>query len=73
MKIPKKIDNLLKRKCKLAQQLCSVSLEVDEWLISKGVDLQDPEICDAVLTGALIYCEPATAQRVVHDYIENYM
>ena len=71
MKIPKKIENMLNKKEKLAMKLISVSSELDKWLESKGVDLTDTDINDAVLSGCMIYAEPWTAKRIVQEYIEN--
>lgn len=71
MKIPKKIDKMLDRREKLAIELTNINTEIDNWLESKGANLIDAELCDAVLTGCMIYAEPCTANRVVRDYIEN--
>ena len=80
MKIPKYIDRLLKRRTKLAEQLNSVSTELDEWLaeqlnsVSTELDewLENNEIPtdnDYTRTGCMIYCEPHTAERSVRDDI----
>ena len=47
--------------------------ELDDWLESKGVDLGDPDISDAVLSGCMIYTEPDSAKSQVEDYIKNNM
>lgn len=65
MKIPKYIDSLLKRRTKLAEQLNSVSLELDEWL----EDNEIPTDTDYTRTGCMIYCEPYTAEGHVRDDI----
>lgn len=62
---------MLNKKEKLAMKLISVSSELDKWLESKGVDLTDTDINDAVLSGCMIYAEPWTAKRIVQEYIEN--
>ena len=51
MKIPKYIDRLLKRRTKLAEQLNSVSTELDEWLEKNGI----PTGNDYTRTGCMIY------------------
>lgn len=65
MKIPKYIDSLLKRRTKLAEQLNSVSAELDEWLENNVI----PTSNDYTLTGCMIYCEPVTAEGLVRDDI----
>ncbi len=69
MQIPKKVDRLLKKRTKLAQELQTVSSEVDGWLEANGFNLMDNSISDAVLTGAMIYCEPGNAEEVVRRAI----
>ena len=65
MKIPKYIDRLLEKRTKLAEQLNSVSTELDEWLEKNGI----PTGNDYTRTGCMIYCEPYTAERCVRDDI----
>ena len=65
MRIPKYIDSLLKRRTKLAEQLNSVSAELDVWLENNGIPIDN----DYTLTGCMIYCEPFTAERLVRDDI----
>lgn len=65
MKIPKYVDRLLKRRTKLAEQLNSVSYELDEWLENNGI----PTGNDYTRTGCMIYCEPYTAEGHVRDDI----
>ena len=71
MKVPKKIEKILDRRAKIAMELMYLNTELDKWLESKGTDLTDEKINDAVLTGCMIYAEPWTANRIVRDYIEN--
>ena len=71
MNIPKKIEKLLDKREKLAMELLSVNKELDDWLENKGADLTDASICDGVLSGCMIYCEPWTAKMIVRDYIKN--
>lgn len=71
MKVPKKIEKILDRREKITMELMSLNTELDEWLESKGADLTDEKINDAVITGCMIYAEPWTAKQIVRDYIEN--
>lgn len=71
MKTPKYIDNLLTRRRVLAEKLCIVSSQIDEWLEKNGFDLADPDINDAVITGCMIYAEPDVAERILRDAIEK--
>lgn len=73
MKIPKKIQNLLDRRERLAYKLISACAELDEWLEKNGADFCDPELADSTITGCMIYCEPDNAKNNVIDYIENKM
>ena len=73
MKIPKNIEKLLDKRQKLAEDLICANADLDDWLEKNGADLTDADICDAVLTGCMIYCEPSNAKRIVIDYIENKM
>lgn len=65
MKIPKYINRLLERRTKLAEQLNSVSIELDEWLEKNGILTGN----DYTRTGCMIYCEPCAAERCVRDDI----
>lgn len=72
MKIPNSIRKKLERRKKLAQDLNTVCLEIDNWLESKGIDLSDPSLCDCTRTGCRIYCEPEGAESTLIDYLEEY-
>lgn len=67
MKIPKHVEQLIKRRERLAWELIEVSCDLDEWLernnISTGTDYTS--------TGCMIYCEPSTAARLVREDILN--
>jgi hypothetical protein len=71
--IPSKIDVLLKKRTKAAQNLMDADNQLCDWLESKGISTYAPEIADCVRTGAVEICEPATAEQCVREYIENYM
>lgn len=71
MKIPKHVENILNKREQLAYQLSECSVKLDKWLEKNGADFNDEDICDAVITGCMIYAEPTTAKHVVIDYIQN--
>ena len=71
MEIPKKIEKLLDRRERLAEQLIEVSSELDEWLENKGVDLGQYPLCDCTITGCRIYCEPNGAKETIREYINT--
>lgn len=71
MKIPKHVENILNKREQLAYQLSECSVKLDKWLEKNGADFNDEDICDAVITGCMIYVEPTTAKHVVMDYIQN--
>lgn len=71
MKIPKKIEKILDRREKIALELMSLNAELDAWLESKGTDLSNADIRDAVTSGCMIYAEPGAANIIVREYIEN--
>ena len=73
MDIPKKIQKLLDRRERLANDLLSVSTQLDEWLEENGADLTAPDLADSTLSGCMIYCEPENAKNSVEDYIKNCM
>ncbi len=73
MEIPKKIDMLLKRRTKLAEQLAVTAAELDKWLEAQGMDLvHDSELWDSTSTGCMIYCEPCNAEKTVREAIEKF-
>ena len=73
MKIPKKIEKLIERRRKLAEKLNSVEATLDNWIEEHGGDLTNPDICDSVITGYMIYCEPYNAAFNVTKYILEKM
>ncbi len=73
MKIPKRVQNLLDRREKLAMNLMSVSSELDTWLEKNGADFMDSDLVNSTLTGCMIYCEPGNAKSNVEDYIKDKM
>ena len=71
MEIPKKIQELLERRERLAMDLLAAGCKLDTWLEKNGADLTDPDLTDSTMTGCMIYCEPGTAKSCVEDYIKN--
>lgn len=65
MKTPKRIDDALKRRTRLANQLILTCATVDDWLEENGVD-PDPACW---LTGVEIYVNPNQAEREVRRAI----
>lgn len=70
MKIPREVKALIRRRRKLAEDLCCVSGQLDEWMESQGMDLT--EHGDYTITGCMIYCEPGTAEKCVIRAIEEF-
>lgn len=71
MKIPKKIDRLLQRRTRLAEDWMAVIDEIDTWIEKNGGNLSDSDVNDGVLSGAMIYFESANAEEIVRRYIEK--
>lgn len=71
MKIPKYIEEMLNKREKLAYQLIECNCKIDAWLEKNGADLSDEDICDTVLGGCMIYCEPTSAKHLIIDYVQN--
>ncbi len=72
MKVPKEIDRALERRSKLAIELMAECSKIDRWLESVGICTFGIPWCDATNTGAMIYCEPYTAEKIVREAIEQY-
>lgn len=73
MKIPKKIEKVIEKRRKLAEDLNSMSIILDNWIEEHGGNLGDPDIYDSVMTGCMIYCEPDNAAISVTKYILEKM
>ena len=67
MKIPKYIDKLIDRRCKLAEELNKVDCLLTEWCEQNGIDTYTDFLC----TGVLIYSEPSNAAWHTREYIQN--
>ena len=67
MKIPKYIDNLLKRRTKLACRLDDVCNELDAWLDKNGIE---PDSA-CYRTGVETYVNPHISEMEVRNAIER--
>lgn len=68
MKIPKYVQSLIDRRCKLAVQLDDVCYKLDKWLDENNIEC---ESCDTH-TGVEIYCNPCSSKSRVKEAIINH-
>lgn len=70
MKLPKRIDKLIDRRTRLAEDLNSVDLELTEWLEKKGI-IEDIEEFD-YMGGCEMYVNPcASADRIKQKILSH--
>ena len=67
MKIPKYVQKLIDRRCKLADELAEVSYALDVWLDENGIEC---EMYDTH-TGVEIYCDPYSSKQRIINAILN--
>ena len=67
MKTPKYIDNLLRRRTRLAVELIKVCGRLDEWLDKNGADPDG----SCWLSGVEVYVNPEAAEREVRRAISE--
>ena len=67
VKIPKYVQNLIDRRCKLASQLADVCWELDEWLDKNNIEC---ETCDTH-AGVEIYCNPYASKNRIIEAIKS--
>lgn len=67
MKIPKYVQKLIDRRCKLADELAEVSYALDVWLDENGIQC---EMYDTH-TGVEIYCDPYSSKQRIINAILN--
>lgn len=67
MKIPKYIEQLIKRRERLAWELINIGTKLDEWLEKNDIPTGDKY----TTTGCMIYCEPSAASRLLMEDILN--
>ena len=67
MKIPKYVQKLIDRRCKLADELAEVSYALDVWLDENKIQC---ETCDTH-TGVEIYCDPYSSKQRIINAILN--
>ena len=65
MKIPKYVQKLIDRRCKLAMDLMNVCYNLDTWLDKNNIECED---CDTH-TGVEIYCNPYDSRNRVIEAI----
>lgn len=70
MQIPNKIEQLINKRQKLAEQLNSADVALSNWMEKQGIDMG--ECSDFTRTGCMIYCEPDAAAKNVRDAITNH-
>ena len=68
MKIPKYVQDLIDRRCKLAVQLDTVCYELDKWLDKNNIEC---ESCDTH-TGVEIYCNPHSSRKRIMEAIVDH-
>lgn len=72
--VPKYVQELVERRAKLARQLCSISVEVDEYCKKIGLDYNHPLFDEACLcTDVRIYCEADGAKNMTLSTIEKVL
>ena len=67
MKIPKYVQKLIDRRCKLADELAGVCYDLDMWLDKHNIEC---EMCDTH-TGVEIYCNPCSSKQRIINAILN--
>lgn len=67
MKIPKYVQKLIDRRCKLAIELAAEGFALDVWLNENGIEC---EACDTH-TGVEIYCNPYSSKQRIINAILN--
>lgn len=67
MEIPKHIDELIKKRRALSEELNTVCNELDNWLMDNNITPSQ----DDWLTGCNIYCDPGSAEMGVRNAIKN--
>ena len=67
MKIPKYVQRLIDRRCKLADELAEVSYALDVWLDENGIQCETYD----THTGVEIYCDPYSSKQRIINAILN--
>ena len=65
MKIPKYVQKLIDRRCKLADQLALVCYDLDEWLDKNNIECESYD----THTGVEIYINPCSSRRRIINAI----
>lgn len=72
MKVPKYIQEILRKRRKAAETLNAYDCQLVTWMEKQGMNTINPEIVDCIQTGAVEICEPYTAEQSVIRFIENF-
>ena len=67
MKIPKYVQKLIDRRCKLADELAEVSYALDVWLDENKIQCETYD----THTGVEIYCDPYSSKQRIINAILN--
>ena len=67
MKIPKYVQKLIDRRCKLADELAEVSYALDVWLDENKIQCETYD----THTGVEIYCNPYSSKQRIINAILN--
>ncbi|MBR0542536.1 MAG: hypothetical protein IJK26_10105 [Clostridia bacterium] len=70
MKLTKKVEAMIDRRTRLAQELMEACCEVDDFIKDNGLE-DEVENCDW-LTGVEIYCNPAASGERIKEAIRNH-
>ena len=67
MKIPKYIDELLKKRAKAAEQFRATDVKIQDWLEKNNIAVSN----DDIATGAVSLCEPYTSIENIRECIRD--
>ena len=70
MKLTKKIEKLIDRRTRLAEELMDVSSQLDNFIYENGLEseIEEYDMC----TGCEIYCNPADSGKRIKEAIRNH-
>ena len=67
MRIPKYIDELLKKRAKYAKKFIDCDIEIVEWLEKNNITVSN----DDISTGCMSMCEPFTSIENIRECIRK--
>lgn len=68
-RIPKYVDQMLKRRTRLSKLLRNTCCELDDYCAKIGVDFNDPDAC--LMSDIRIYCEQDGGESLTRAVIER--